>query len=508
MPEVVTACFPFSSSKRIGPYFLLCSIVVVTAALGVTVGRWLLRETGEVLLFFAGGPSNSDTRRDLATITVANEVDTDFASNFQADQFTDTQQYPRLVNAGERLLDIAESPYLRLVPLILLLLSAPILAVGLLLTLEKICRCWSWIQTCQEELTEKMKEKHVHLKNTLRRQIDLLVMDSVLRNWVKAGVELSIGAWGGIILYSLPKEIFRDCDCGSKNARRRLIRAADPFIENILFRIGGLWDVLPTWSREYLSGYRLPNKLEVGLGDCVLSQNREGSSDTSLTSPVLSDLEDSSQSDVLLHFARVIHANDRENNLGQDVENCPIETENCSTGTVADALSATIHDLAFFNLMGPRDKNTDDRKSSAFPSPPALHLVKFLHRTSVLASFLFLCHLRRSPITRRAWGSAASIATSIGLFSTVIGAGVGSMIVSHPIAGMLCSKIVDQSNIFQMPEFRMDISERIQRIFHLLRGKMRQDKRLQTALAFLVLNGTRSWLKDFRTAKGHRRRIL
>ena len=84
--------------------------------------------------------------------------------------------------------------------------------------------------------------------------MDKLVVDDVLRNVTKWGLDCVIGMWGGILLYSLPDEIFVNKDNDKKNAardtRRRLIHAADPTLEQIIFRRGGVWDILPASLRD------------------------------------------------------------------------------------------------------------------------------------------------------------------------------------------------------------------------------------------------------------------
>ena len=94
-----------------------------------------------------------------------------------------------------------------------------------------------------DELTVRLKEKHIQWKNSFWEQaqksvdcMDGLVLDDVLQKWIKMGVEFSMGAWGGFVLYSIPEEIFEGTVDGAKGTRRRLIHAADPSLEQIIFR--------------------------------------------------------------------------------------------------------------------------------------------------------------------------------------------------------------------------------------------------------------------------------
>jgi len=556
------------SSKKWGPQLLLCSIAGATTAASMTVGRWLLIETGEVLLLFADG-SPDRVCHDNYDRAIGNEIDPDFASDFSFDQCNDNNEQSTLGDAGEILRAIAASPYLRSVPLILIFLSSTALVVGVILIHKEFRHCWSWIQTCQEygeecsqqlmtvmgvsnpdELTEKMKEKHLQLKNAFWNQAektmdcaDGLVMDDVLRKWAKMGAEFSMGVCGGVVLYSLPEEIFVDSSSGAKTARRRLIRAADPSLEQIVFRPGGMWDVLPPYLMEYLTRSRLLKEIksEVELDGSVGSRNEteitsvgssmehpvdeddtndndEDSSDTPLASPVpLVNLRVSRQDYVPIHHALVIPAEGGESIPGQNND------EECSRETVADALSATINDLVVSNFMGTRrrpsiehDKKTGSQQKkelqqgppteSSPPPSPQLQVAKFLHRTTIAASFLFLCHLRSSSSTRRTWGSAVKFLTSLGLASTAVGAGVASAVLSsnaaefgamasHPIVGMLYSNILDKLRVSQMCELPKDSSNRMQWIFNRLREEIRKNKRLQAAWAFMVLNAMRSFPK-------------
>lgn len=87
-------------------------------------------------------------------------------------------------------------------------------------------------------------------------------MDDVLDKCVEMGIEFSMGVCGCMVLYGLPEGIFGKVKEDAKDARCRLIcaTAEDPLLERILFRPGGVWDVLPPNLRESLTICGSPTK--------------------------------------------------------------------------------------------------------------------------------------------------------------------------------------------------------------------------------------------------------
>ena len=366
--------------------------------------------------------------------------------------------------------------------------------------------------------------------------IDGLVIDDLLQKWVKMGVELSMGVFGGIFLYSLPEEMFANSVNDAKGTRRRLIHAADPSLERIIFRPGGVWGVLPSCLRESLASglmkeIKSGDKLVTGDGShegmesaSVGSSNTEeptddDSSDTPLSSPAASvDVGNLSQNQTPVQCARDSH---RAKGGGGGI----LSQHNVVGGsreTIADALSATINDLISSNFTSNRKPSVEDgcndrghkqggshqgeqyrrdQQSEPHPSPP-MQLEKTLQCLTAVASFVFLYHLRSSPSTRRAWGSAVKFLASLGLVSTAIGAGVTSTVLSsneavfgamasNPIVGMLYSKMMDRLRVTQLYKLPMDIGNRAQLMLNRLREEIKKNKRLQAVVAFTVLYGMR-----------------
>lgn len=509
-----------------------------------------------MLLLFASEDTNGEYRAGCydgdASIEAATVTPFGQCINTNSDV-----QYSLAGNLGEALISVASSPYIRSAPLILFFLSSTALVVGVILTQRELRRCLSWMQTCQEygeEYSEQLmrvmgvsKSDEVTLKESLCEKaaqcIDGLVIDDLLQKWVKMGVELSMGVFGGIFLYSLPEETFVNSVNDAKGTRRRLIHAADPSLEQIIFRPGGVWGVIPSCLRESLAGglakeIKSGDKLVTGDGNhegmesaSVGSNNTEEptddddtnndgySSDTPLSSPAASvDVGNLSQNQTPVQFARDSHR-------AKGSDGRILSQHNVVGGsreTIADALSATINDLISSNFTSNRKPSVEDgcndrghkqggphqgeqyrrdQRNEPHPSPP-MQLEKTLQCLTAVASFMFLYHLRSSPSTRRAWGSAAKFLTSLGLVSTAIGAGVTSTVLSsneavlgamasNPIVGMLYSKMIDSLRVTQLYKLPTVIGDRAQLMLKWLREEIKKNKRLQAAVAFTVLYGIR-----------------
>lgn len=548
-----------------GAQLLLCSIAGATTAAGITIGRYMLLETGEVLLllFSNNDQTVGDNVCGSEDSILLNDVDPDFALQYQC---TNNNEQGKIQNVGATILSIASSPYLRAVPLILLVVSSTVFVVGIILTHKQLQQYCSNVQTYhkqlmsimgvsnQDELIVKLNEKQLDLKKTLGDKVDKtlncldgLVLDDVIRKYTKMGIEFTLGVWGGTVLYSLPEEMFANSINDAKATRRRLIHAADPSLEQMLFRPGGVWDVFPPLLRDYL----MRRRVVAGIysGDARLTNggsidshegtetttslgsseepNDEDSSDTPVASPVSSLVNATAMgSSIIQNYMpiRVIHAE------GQKKKD---SSQNKHDGeTISDALSATISDLVISNFTGTKISLVEDQSSSnnnevqseqreglqhkgeeqQVTSPPStFQLDRVLHRTSIVASVAFLYHLRSSSSTRRAWGSVVKVLTSLGLVSTAIGTGVASALLSstntknmassgdsttcvttnHPILTMFYSKVMDQLSVPQTLSLPMDIFKRIQWI----REQVCKNKRLQSAVALMVVYGMRRFTK-------------
>lgn len=98
------------------------------------------------------------------------------------------------------------------------------------------------------------------------RIMDNLIMDEYIQWFIQNGVEMVLGFGGGIVLYSLPETLFSSYSSSISNddngggddnrkkksalVRQRLIHAADPWLERVLFSPGGMWELVPSGWRE------------------------------------------------------------------------------------------------------------------------------------------------------------------------------------------------------------------------------------------------------------------
>ena len=143
-------------------------------------------------------------------------------------------------------------------------------------------------------------------------------------------------------------------------------------------------------------------------------------------------------------------------------------------------------------------ENEDEDPTSP---PPELRLRRILHRTSIVAAFLFSCHLCRSPSTRLAWGSAANLLASLGLASTAIAAGMASAALSGANNDSMINPVLE---ILYYKVFEGSLASRVHcnvdRLFVRLRDEIKRNKRLQMALAMSVLY----WMKSLTRKGAHR----
>ena len=512
---------PPPPTQIIGPArFFLFSAAGIAAATGTAVGRWILAETGEVALLF------SDSRSDRgAFVTAVDDIDAEPSTGYSSAGDV-------LGRAGEALLSIASSPHLRSVPILLLFLSSTAFVVGIVLThgeLRKLFERMQKWEECGRELSQQLEDiagvanadvsssggvhGRARLGDALRERVegvmdrmDGMVLDDVFRKLARTGAEFSMGALGGILLYSVPEDLFVGSFADAGSARRRLIRAVDPSLECMLFRPGGVWDVLPRNLTEFLTKKRLGivgNRDGNGKALVVSSERTAGDDSTydgddSLDSPMVSHVSSGSNRDdgplettgegVGVKISRL--SDDKGSR--EDVED-----EMCASTTN----SVFVHDITGTGCLAGelQTQQFTEKEEKPIPPPPGLRLRQILHRTSIAATFFFLCHIHRSPSTRRAWGSAANLLASLGLASTAVGAGIVSALLSsnnitaiNPILEIFYVKVLEGSAVSRA-------HSNLERIFTRVREDVKNNKRLQSALAFFVLY----WIRSL-TRKGDR----
>eukprot|EP00970_Alexandrium_tamarense_P007686 scaffold1468_cov206-Alexandrium_tamarense.AAC.5 len=543
-----------------GPRLLLLSLATATTAATLTVGRYLLSETGDVLLLFA-----DDSLQDECNVYY-NGMDTDaIASSAEAMEEGDRQCWTtsatqgNLMNTiGQTLIALSTSPHLRSVPLLLIVISSTAFAIGIILTHSEVQQFYSWCTThdlmecgtrcynacvtvrneCEQQFVNATGAKNWNeavdvVQNGLKRGkevvgmklektvecIDGLVMDDLLRMVVKVGSEVVLGVGGGIILYSIPEEVFPtvddDDDGGEgvvvstdvsgrmKNVRRRLIHAVDPTLDQILFRQGGLWDVMPSSWRDALIGLAaVKATMKTNCNDKVGTVDSPTADSTAneYDSNSLDDEETSSGDALVVSPPTHIHFDVKhEHNLPRDL------SASTNGESIADALKATIHDLVVSHLKrnskqqrsSTTGQTQDDQQLNQLQKPPASspppsQFERLLQGATIATTLSFFLHLRSSPSTRKAWGSAFHFLSSVGLLSTAVGASVASKLVSsassnnivgmkNPIIGMVCSKL--------LPSTLENVNDKLQRMVTRIKEEMKNNKRLQATLALTVLYG-------------------
>lgn len=493
-----------------GAQLLLCSLMGASTAAGITLSRWLLMETGDVLLLFANDETSDSHLEYGAEETVCKSTSESLnegaAYSFQcADNNTEQQKTPTII-IGETLLSIAKSPHLRTVPLVLLIISSTAFVIGIIITKQQLQKIYHdqvlstlGVASHTELITTFQMKQHQLKKicaqkcNKLLVCMDKLVVDDVLRNVTKWGLDC---AWGGILLYSLPEEIFANKDSDKKNAvrdtRRRLIHAADPTLEQIIFRRGGVWDILPA-----------------SLRDCILNNKRKMLSAQGNAVQPLAACSDSNG------------GTDTTSDDDEDSSDTPLAASPTRSSSVnANASSDNFMPIQIVHARGDEGKNSrpiveltnqgGNEHVQQEPSlqPPMFELDRVLRHTSIAAACLFLCHLRASPSTRRAWASVVKVITSLGLVSTAIGAGVLSTLLSSsnhaeeqsdltcPIVDIIGSQLLNQIKL-RIPSMTLSmdsINSRIQWLWE----QVRKNKRLQTSLALMVFYGMKAYTRGQR----------
>ena len=485
-----------------GPQLLLGSAAGVTAAVGVAISRLVLLETGEVVLLLAKqgqGPSCPTTGLDEA--------------GFPWPQQQCMSGETGILRLGEAIVSAASSPHLRSVPLVLLVVSTTVFAIGVILTRAEARRLLSWARAAQrsgEEMSEKamramgvsncaelsamVQETQIKLKaavgthaNAFVDGMDSLVVDDAIHKFVRCMADACLCVGGTAVLYSLPDELFRHTTHSAKSTRRRLIRAVDPSLEQVIFRPGGARDAISFASAGMKDSMARPLAATDAKG--------EDSVDTDVTAAETLDPEDDREdAGSPVSDGRVV--------IQHDEGQCT--PEECRE-TIGEALSGTIHDI-LTNMGGGKSRSAEINETIADNSSrhsaqltdddsnSSNKLEKILHRTSIVASVLFLFHLRSSPRTRRSWGSMCSLLASLGLAGTAVGAAAFSVVlcskehslVGNPVLALVATKL---NNMVECSGDRMQKS--VRRAFNKLREEIRRNKSLQMTVAFAVFFGMR-----------------
>eukprot|EP00804_Cyclotella_cryptica_P031340 CCRYP_020517-RA/>CCRYP_020517-RA protein AED:0.18 eAED:0.18 QI:0/-1/0/1/-1/1/1/0/524 len=490
-----------TSSSR-GPRLLLLSVAGVTAAVGTTLCRLLLSETGTVLLLFS-------SQNDLS-------IESSLIEGLNFDCATDEHI---LTTLGKALVQSSSSPYLRSAPLIFLFLSSAAFVVGVILTRQELRYFCAQYQSqppvqnladCSwNEIVDKVKAVILAGRQTLGRRlesavefVDNMVADDVLRKIVKTGNEVAAGVAGGVVLYSLPDDIIPQTtttttatDATSscrennvltltsqvKSARRRVIYAVDPSLDDILFRPGGLWSITPAGFRDTLISWTRSTAVERPSFVCdapTLDSTADGSGSHDLEEEKLVTSHGS--------LPKLIHVRQPQ----QIVAAAAVPDGNLENAASEEAPSkngGTLHPKNY------KPANKDANQSRETPSPTPLQIEKALQRTAIAASLCFVLQLLKSPSTRKTWRSAMSFSASCGLLSTAIGAGLASQLLrstlmksasnENSIFGALCLNTLERITSFQC------VHAKILGMVNRTWEEIKANKRLQMSLAFTVLYG-------------------
>lgn len=467
-----------ASSSRFGAMdFLLLSTAGFVAATATIVGRWVLAETGEVIVLLSM-QCPGQREGDSMDIDTNDNHSTEYYSHQCVKEVG--ERHEQII--GETLISIASSVHLRSATIVLVFLSSAAFMIGIVLSRKELRRCWVWMQEWTEFgrglsrqiMAAKPGGFILERAEKALECIDGAVLDDVLSNMIKMGVELSTGIVVGILLYSVPVEIFNFSSVDARNARRQLIHYVDPALEQFLFRPGGAWDVLPQNMADFLIKWGLiRHKSRNAPGDSLELTTTTFDSDDSLDSTTISSQENEAEvitaKDVVEDV--LIQSND-EGSKGERVHDL-IETS---------AVRAIIDELNSGKSL--TEESTVMKEKS---TPPELELQKILHRTSIVATILFTCHLCRSPSTRRSWGTAVNLVSSLGLATTAIGSGVISACMNtnnltaiDPILEVCYLKLLEGLGVSR-------VMRNVELMFKQLREGVKKNKRLQMALAFFVL---------------------
>eukprot|EP00984_Skeletonema_dohrnii_P002417 scaffold832_cov75-Skeletonema_dohrnii-CCMP3373.AAC.27 len=403
------------------------------------------------------------------------------------------------------------------------------------------------ISSISEVLSNVIQLQKQQMSNSILMKMDNMVMDEYVQWFIQNGVELAFGLGGGIALYSLPETVFSSIsdDEGNKGAivRQRLIHAADPWLERVLFHPGGMWDALPSGCRGLLTndeerkqevvamvGQRQEEGVKIKMIDDSLDNTQETLVGTEISAASIGSTDNETDDDG--------HEDDDDEFASTPTRHAhspPMSSVEMKTTTgagdiqspkesVGEALYATICDVVASNVSNafqsresatrtPRHEREENDRNRQQPPSPQEQIEKILHRTTIAATTIFLCQFLSSPTTRRSWASAMKFLTSAGLFSTAISAGVASHLLrssdttaaSTLLFGdsatmtMLYSKLFDW---IQVPSFPLHsslptsvnlekITKKMHVMFHRLREEIKKNKRLQATFALMVLYGVK-----------------
>ena len=566
-----------SISRGGGPQLLLFSLAGAGTAAGITFTRWLLTETGEIMLLFSDNDGQQQHYQYCnAAPTCEGGVNEnviypeepsfeDIAASCIPPSSSQTPSTTQLI--GQSLLTISSSPHLRSIPIFLILLSSTTFLIGILITQKQLSRFLTSISNYQERmktnvisivkivfgeevadelevqqqqqlsslggvLSNAMTLQKQQVRHRILMKMDNLVMDEYVQWFVQNGVEIMLGLGGGIALYSLPETIFStpsdngDID-GKKGAivRQRLIHAADPWLERVLFQPGGMWDALPNGCRELLTTTTSEKKQDVKkikMIDDSLDTTQETLVGTEISAESVGSTDNETDDDG--------HDDEFASTTRRHAHAPPISSVEMKTTTngdmrnpnetIGEALYATICDVVASNLTNALQSNEANASSPRHareekgqkPTSPQEQMEKFLHRTTIAATTIFLCQFLTSRSTRRSWMSAIKFLTSAGLFSTAISAGVASHLLrssdatSSPatllfgesaIMTVLCSKIHDWIQLSSIPLYSSlptsihSVTSKMHVLFHRLREEIKKNKRLQATVALMILYGVK-----------------
>ncbi|KAK1739556.1 hypothetical protein QTG54_010099 [Skeletonema marinoi] len=574
-----------SSISIRGPQLLLFSLAGAGTAAGITLTRWLLTETGEVMLLFSDNNNGGEDEYCDATtglnedniIYPHQEASFDEIPEIIASScIVPSSSSPTTIKAiGQSLLIISSSPHLRSIPIFLILLSSTTFLIGIILTHKQLSRLSQSISNYQErvnkhvismikmvfgeEIGDEMEVQQPtmsissisevlsgviqlqkqQMSNSILMKMDNMVMDEYVQWFIQNGVELAFGLGGGIALYSLPETVFSsssDNDEGNKGTivRQRLIHAADPWLERVLFHPGGMWDALPSGCRGLLMndqerkqevvamvGQRQEEGVKIKMIDDSLDTTQETLVGTEISAASIGSTDNETDDD---EFAStpIRHAHSPPMS---SVEMKTTTGDISSKESVGEALYATICDVVASNVANafqsrestsrtPRHEREENDGNRQQPPSPQEQIEKILHRTTIAATTIFLCQFLSSPTTRRSWVSAMKFLTSAGLFSTAISAGVASQLLrssdttaaastllfgDNATMTMLYSKIFDWIQVPSFPLYSSlptsvnleKITKKMHVMFHRLREEIKKNKRLQATFALMVLYGVK-----------------
>jgi hypothetical protein len=459
------------ASLQQGSHLLLFSIASATAAVTITAGRLLLSETGTVLLLLSDGTSYG-------------------LPSFEGDFIGEckTQTLPMAI--GKFMVAAASSPYVRSTPLICIFLSSAAFVVGVILIRNDLTAYAIKLNSIiGMEMVHKIRRNVSCGRNNLLQKlergvdyVDSMVADDVIRAFVKSVNEIVTCAAGGYALYSLPDQVLstsshhstnetsdgRILGVQNNNARRQVICAMDPSLDDVLFHPGGLWNITPGF-REYLTGLTrgsIANKPVVTFdADAPTVDSTANESD----SHEIDDENEKLRSDGSL--PKLIHVRQpQQSGAASSQERGPARSEmrdakNSSSATHTNTSSARNH-------------------QQQEPSPSTIQYDKILQRTACAATFCFFLHLHKSPSTRKTWKSTIHFFASCGLLSTAVSAGVASLLTSNAdnsVIASVCTKAIRGMSL--LPNAKLMES------WNTIRDTIKRNRQLQMALAFSVFYG-------------------